>query len=41
MKKHYINPSVQVAHFAPMALMQVVSPATTMDVHTDIPGNQW
>ena len=41
MKKHYNQPSVQVAHFAPMALMQAASPATTMDVHTDIPGEQW
>lgn len=41
MKKNYINPQVQVAQFAPMSLMQAVSPATTMDVHTDIPGEQW
>ena len=41
MKKIYNQPSVQVAHFAPMSLMQAVSPATTMDVHTDIPGDQW
>ena len=40
-KKNYINPQVQVAQFAPMSLMQAVSPATTMDVHTDIPGEQW
>jgi len=40
MKKNYINPSVQVAQFAPMSLMQAASP-TTVDVHTDIPGEQW
>ncbi len=28
-KKNYINPSVQVAQFAPMSLMQAASPAAT------------
>ena len=41
MKKNYINPSVQVAQFAPMALMQAASPATDMNIHSDIPGEQW
>ena len=39
-KKFYINPEVQVAQFASMALMQVASPAD-MNIHTDIPGEQW
>ena len=41
MKRNYNHPSVQVAQFAPMALMQAASPANTMGVHTDIPGEQW
>lgn len=40
MKKNYINPEVQVAQIASMALMQVASPAN-MNVHSDIPGDQW
>ena len=39
-KKHYNQPSVQVAHFAPMALMQAASPATNMNI-VEIPGEQW
>ena len=43
-KNNYINPSVQVAQFASMGLMQAASPAgpgNTMGVHSDIPGEQW
>ena len=40
MKKNYINPSVQVAQIAAMALMQVASPANTMGMY-DIPSDQW
>lgn len=40
-KKNYINPSVQVAQFASMALMQAASPVNTMDIHSDIPSDQW
>ena len=40
MKKNYINPEVQVAQFASMALMQAASPAN-LNIHTDIPGEQW
>ena len=41
MKKHYINPDVQVAQFAPMALMQAASPAATNMNIVEIPGDQW
>ncbi len=41
MKKQYNQPGVQVAQFASMTLMQAASPANTMGVHTDIPGEQW
>ena len=41
MKKLYNQPEVQVAQFASMTLMQAASPATTMELHTDIPGDQW
>ena len=40
-KRIYNQPSVQVAQFASMGLMQAASPANTMGVHTDIPGEQW
>ena len=40
-RKIYSHPSVQVAQFASMGLMQAASPANTMGVHTDIPGEQW
>ena len=40
MKKNYINPDVQVAQFASMALMQAASPANTIGTY-DIPGDQW
>ena len=40
-KKNYINPSVQVAHFAPMSLMQAASPTTDDMNIVDIPGEQW
>ena len=40
-KKHYNQPSVQVAQFAPMSLMQAASPASNMNIHSDIPGDQW
>ena len=41
MKKNYINPSVQVAQFAPMSLMQAASPAATNMNIVEIPGEQW
>ena len=41
MKKNYINPSVQVAQFAPMSLMQAASPAATDMNIVEIPGEQW
>jgi len=39
-KKIYNQPEVLVAQFASMALMQVASPAN-MNVHSDIPSDQW
>ncbi len=41
MAKTYFQPEVTVAQFAPMTLMQAASPANTMGLHTDIPGEQW
>ena len=40
MKKNYINPSVQVAQYASMSLMEAASPATDMNI-VDIPSDQW
>ena len=39
-KKFYINPSVQVAQFAPMSLMQAASPANILGI-IPIEGDQW
>lgn len=41
MKRIYNQPEVQVAQFASMTLMQAASPANNMELHTDIPGDQW
>ncbi len=38
MKKNYNQPAVQVAQFASMTLMQVVSPAPVADPGIPIPG---
>ena len=40
MKRIYNQPEVQVAQFAPMSLMQAVSPAIDLNI-VDIPGDQW
>ena len=40
MKRIYNQPSVQVAQFAPMSLMQAASPANTMGI-IPIEGDQW
>ena len=39
-KKQYLQPEVLVAQMASAMLMNTTSP-TTVDVHTDIPGEQW
>ena len=44
MKKLYNQPEVQVAQIALESMVLAGSPAPsggTMDIHTDIPGNQW
>lgn len=40
MRKEYIIPATEVAQVATTSLMQSASP-TTVDVHTDIEGEQW
>ena len=42
MKKNYINPSVQVAQIALESMVLAGSShANTMDIHSDIPSDQW